>query len=139
MIPTKFQVNCLFGTGEETKQNQKKKKKKKISDGHHGGHLQFPIGTILPIFDVQVTLNLSTKLETLPFQFRRSRNTWIFKMATLATILDFRSEKHLAILSPISHFDASYQVSSQLTFSFRTRIETDGGHGGHFGFSIETI
>ena len=32
-------------------------------DGGHGGHLGFPIGTILSIFDLQVTLMLSTKFK----------------------------------------------------------------------------
>ena len=32
-----------------------------FQDGGHGGHLGFPIGTILAIFDLQVTLMLPTK------------------------------------------------------------------------------
>ena len=54
MLPTKFQVNWLLGLGEEAK-------KKDFQDGHHGGHLGFPISTILAIFDLQVTLMLPTK------------------------------------------------------------------------------
>ena len=37
------------------------KRKIDFQDGHHGGHLGFPIGTILAIFDLQVTLMLPTK------------------------------------------------------------------------------
>ena len=44
MFPTKFGVNWLFGLGEGAK-----------IDFQDGGHLGFPIGTILAIFDLQVT------------------------------------------------------------------------------------
>ena len=40
---------------------QEKKQKIDIQDGVHGGHLGFPIRTILAIFDLQVTLMLPTK------------------------------------------------------------------------------
>ena len=51
MLPTKFGVNWTFGSGEEAK---------KI-DFQDGGHLGFPIGMILAIFDLQVTQMLPTK------------------------------------------------------------------------------
>ena len=51
MLPTKFQVNWPFDSGEETKNRL-------FQDG---GHLGFPIRTILAIFDLQVTLMLPTK------------------------------------------------------------------------------
>ena len=54
MLPTKFQVNWLLGLGEAAK-------KKDFQDGHHDGHLRFPISMILAIFDLQVTLMLPTK------------------------------------------------------------------------------
>ena len=54
MLPIEFQVNWLFGSGKETK-------KIDFKDGRHGGHLGFPIGKILAIFDLQVTLMLPTK------------------------------------------------------------------------------
>ena len=53
MLPTKFQVNWLLGLGEEVK--------KDFQDGHHGGHLGFPISMILAIFDLKVTLMLPIK------------------------------------------------------------------------------
>ena len=53
MLPTKFGVNWLLGLGEEAKN--------RFQDGCHGGHLGFPLGTIIVIFDLQVTLMLSTK------------------------------------------------------------------------------
>ena len=53
MFPIKSQVNWLLVLGEEVKID--------FQDGHHGSHLGFPIGTILAIFDLQVTLMLPTK------------------------------------------------------------------------------
>ena len=40
---------------------QEKKRKIDFQDGGHGGHLGFPIGTILAIFYLQVTPMLPTK------------------------------------------------------------------------------
>ena len=54
MLPSKFQVNWPFGSGEEAKNRFY------FLDGHHRGHLGFPMGTILAIFDLQVTLMLPT-------------------------------------------------------------------------------
>ena len=53
MLPTNFQINYLLSLGEEGK--------KDFQDGHHSGHLGFPISMILAIFDLQVTLMLPTK------------------------------------------------------------------------------
>ena len=39
---------------------QEKKQKIDFQDGHHGGHLGFLIGTILPNFDLQVTPMIPT-------------------------------------------------------------------------------
>ena len=50
-LPTKFQVNWLFGSREEAKID------------FQAGHLEFPIGTILAIFDLQVTPMLPTKFQ----------------------------------------------------------------------------
>ena len=50
MLPTKFRVNWPLV--------QKKKRKLDFQDG---GHLGFPIGMILAIFDLQVTPMLPTK------------------------------------------------------------------------------
>ena len=55
MLPTMFGVNCLLGLGEGLSV-QEKKRKIDFQDGCHGGHLGFPINTILAIFDLQVTL-----------------------------------------------------------------------------------
>ena len=42
---------------------QENKRKKEFQDGHHGGHLGFPIQTILAILDLQVTPMLPTKFR----------------------------------------------------------------------------
>ena len=42
---------------------QEKKRKIDFQDGDHGGHLGFPIGTILATFDLQVTPMLPTKFR----------------------------------------------------------------------------
>ena len=42
---------------------QEKKRKIDFQDGGNGGHLGFPIGTILAIFDLQVTPMLPTKYQ----------------------------------------------------------------------------
>ena len=42
---------------------QQKKRKIDFQDGRHVGHLGFPIGTILVIFDLQVTPMLRTKFQ----------------------------------------------------------------------------
>ena len=47
---------------------QEKKQKIDFQDGRHGGHLGFPIGTILATFDLQITLMLPSKFGVnLPF------------------------------------------------------------------------
>ena len=53
MLPIKFRVNWPFG--------QEKQRKIDFQDGCHGCHLEFPIGTILGMFDLQVTPMLPTK------------------------------------------------------------------------------
>ena len=63
-------------------------KKQKI-DFQDGCHLGFLIGMILATFDQQVTLMNPTKFQELAFRFRRRRENQIFKMATMAAILDF--------------------------------------------------
>ena len=56
MLPTKFQVNWLFGSGGEAK--------KIFQDGCYG--------TILTIFDLQVTQMLPTQFQVnWPFGFRK--------------------------------------------------------------------
>ena len=105
MLPTMFGVNWLLGSGEEAKN--------RFSRWCYGGHLGFTIGTILAIFDLQVTLMLRASLESWPFgsgeeaKIRFSRwlpwwPSWI-------------SDRHdFSYFLSTNHPDASYQVSSQL-------------------------
>ena len=55
MFPTNFWVNWPFGSGKEAQ--------KEFQDDRHGGDFGFPIGTILTIFDLQVTPMLPTKFR----------------------------------------------------------------------------
>ena len=50
MLPSKFGLSV-----------QEKKRKIDFQDGGHGGHLGFPIGMILAIFDLQITPVLPTR------------------------------------------------------------------------------
>ena len=56
---------------EKRQKKKKKKKKNEFQDGRHGGDFGVLIGTILAIFDLQVTLMLPTVLSQLAFWFRR--------------------------------------------------------------------
>ena len=55
MLPTKFQVNWPFCSGQ--------KRKKDFQVRHHSGLPGFQIGTILAIFDLQIILMLPTKFQ----------------------------------------------------------------------------
>ena len=77
MRSSKFGVNWPFGSGEEAKID--------FQDGCHGGHLGFPICTILAIFDLQVTPMLPGKFgvnwpfgsgEDAKDRFSRWRPSW---------------------------------------------------------------
>ena len=79
MLPTKLQVNWLFGSGEEAKNR------------FSSWPLGFPIRTILAIFNLQVTTMHPTKIQlNWPFGSGEAKNR--FKMAAKVAILDFRSE-----------------------------------------------
>ena len=102
---------------------QEKKRKIDFQDGRHRGHLGFPIGMILDIFDLQVTPMLPTKFQVYwPFglgeeaknrfsRWQPRRPYWIFDRNDFSYFLS------------TSHPDAFYQVSSQLAFWFRRRSE----------------
>ena len=88
-----------------------------------GGHLWFPIRTILAIFDLQVTLMHPTKFrikwllglgEEAKNRFSRwlpSRPSWIY------------DRHNFSYIWSTSHPNASYQVSSQMAFRFKRRSE----------------
>ena len=52
---------------------QEKKQKIDFQDGRHGGHLGFPISTILATFDLQVTLMLPSKSCGLSVQEKKRK------------------------------------------------------------------
>ena len=106
---------CFLASLESTGLSvQEKKRKIDFQDGSHGGHLGFPIGTILAIFDLQVTLMVPSKFGVnWPFgsgeeaknrfsRWRPWRPSWNF---------DRNDFSYFWSTSPP---DASYQVSSQL-------------------------
>ena len=78
MLPTSFKSIGLWFH----------EKKQKID--FLGGHLGFPIETILASFDLQVIPMLPAKFRVnWPFSSDRRREKLIFKMAAMAVILDF--------------------------------------------------
>ena len=80
-------LQCFLASLESTGFSvQEKKRKIDFQDGSHGGHLGFQIGTILAIFDLQVTLMLPSKFgvnwpfgsgEEAKNRFSRWRPSWI--------------------------------------------------------------
>ena len=65
---------------------QEKKLKRDFKDGHYGGHLGFLIGTILAIFDVQVTQATNQVSSQLAFWFRRRSDHLGFSIGTILAI-----------------------------------------------------
>ena len=62
-------------------------------DIQDGGHLGYPIGTILAIFDLQVTTMLPSKFGVKwPFGSGEAKISFS-KMMAMAAILDFRLEQ----------------------------------------------
>ena len=80
-LPTKFQINWLFGSAEEAKNRFSRWRPSWISDQNDFSYF---LSTSHPDDSYQVS-------NQLPFQFRRSEN--IFKMAAMATILDCQPEQ----------------------------------------------
>ena len=80
-------------------------------------HLRFPIRMILATVDLQVTSILPMNFESIALSVQEKK---IFKMDAMAAIWDFLSQRfELFFFLSTSHPDASYPVSSQLTFQFR--------------------
>ena len=93
---------------------QEKKRKIDFQDGCHGGHCGFPIGTILAIFDLQVTLMLSSKFGVNWPLIQEKKQKIDFQDGRHGGHLGFSIGTILAIFGSTGHPDASYQVSSQL-------------------------
>ena len=114
MLPTKFWVNWPFTSGQEAKID--------FQDGCHGGHLGFPIKTILATFQVQVTPMLPTKFRVnWPFgSEEEAKNTFSRWPPWRPPWISDRSD--FSYFWSTSHPGASYQVSSRSAFQFRRRI-----------------
>ena len=114
MLPTKLGINSPFSSGEEAKNRFLRWRQWRPSYMSNGSHLGFPIGTILAIFDLQVTPMPPSKFGVnWPFgsgeeaknrfsRWQRWRPSWISDRHDFSNFLSR------------SHPDASYQVSSQL-------------------------
>ena len=94
---------------------QEKKRKIDFQDGGHGGHLGFPIRTILAIFDLQFTLMLPTKF----------RVNWLLGLGEEVKKIDFQDGRHgghfgFTIGTVLAILDL---LSSQLALRFRRRSE----------------
>ena len=110
-LPTKFGVSWPFSSGAEAEN--------RFSRWLPWGHLGFPIGMILAIFDLQVTPMLPTKFrvnwpycsgEEAKNRFSRWRPSWI----------SYRND--FSYFLSTSHCNASYQVLSQLALGCRSRL-----------------
>ena len=77
MLPTEFQVNWLFGSGEEAKNRFSRWRPSGISDQNSFSYLW---STSHPDASYKVSSQLA-------FQFRRRSKKWIFKMAAINTML----------------------------------------------------
>ena len=97
--------------------------KKDFQDGHHGGHLGFPISWILAIFVLQVTLILPTKFGVnWPFGSGNEVKNWFSRWRPWQP--SWISDRNdFSYFWSTSHSDASYQVLSQLAFGLIRRSE----------------
>ena len=107
---------CFLPSLEPTGLSIQEKRKIDFQDGCHGGHLGFPIGMILAIFDLQVTLMLPTKFGV----------NWLLGLGEEAKnrfsrwLPSWTSNQHdFSYFWSTSHPDASYQVSRQLAHGCR--------------------
>ena len=95
MIPTKYRIKSIGFSVLE------KKRKIDFKDGGHGGHLGFPIGTLLTIIDVQVTPMLPTKFQVnWPFgsgveaknkKKKKKKKSWISDRSYFSYFLIYKS------------------------------------------------
>ena len=130
MIPTKFQVNWLFGRRSKTD----------FHDGRHGGHLGFLIGMFLAIFDLSVSQCFLPSFNPTGLLVQEKRK------------IDFQDGGHLRFLigtilaifnlQVIPMLPTQFQVNGHdlLVSAQEVKIHfQDGHHGGHLGFLIGMI
>ena len=102
---------------------QEKKPKIDFKNGRHGCHLGFPIGIILPILNLQVSLMLPTKFQVnWPLGSGEEAKNRISRWPPRQPpwISDWN---HFSYFLSTSHHDVSYQVSNQLAFWFKRRSQ----------------
>ena len=131
MLPTKCRVKWSFGSGKEGKNRFSRWLPWRPS-----------LGTILAIFDLQVTLVLPSKFGVnLPFgSGEEAKNRFSRWLPWRPSWISHRHS--FSYFWSISHPNASYQVWSQLALRFRSRSEKyfqDGSHDGHLGLPIGRI
>ena len=99
-----------------------KKWKIDFQDGHHIGHLGFPIGRILAIFDLKVTPMLPIKFQVnWPLGSEEAKNRFSGRLLWWPSwISDWN---YFSYFWSTSHPDDSCQVLCQLAFQFRRRSE----------------
>ena len=110
-----------------------KKRKIDFQDGHHGGHLEFPIEMILAIFDLQVTQCFLPSFESVGFSVQEKKQK-----------IDFQDGRHGGHLGfPIGRILVIFdlQVTPMLPTKFRVNWPFGLGeevknrfsrwHGGH--------
>ena len=134
MLPTKFQVNWPFGSGEEAKNRFSRRppwRSSWISDG-----------TILTIFDLQVTLMLPAKFQvSWPFGSAEAKNRFSrWPPRQPAWISDRNDLGYFVIYKSPQGFLPSFMSIRLSVHEKKWNIDfQDGRHGSHFGFLIGTI
>ena len=99
---------------------QEKKQKIDFQDGRHGSHLGFPIGTILAIFDLQVTPMLPSKFGV----------NWSFGSGDMRKI-DFQDGGHGGHLGfPIGTILAIFNLQVTPMLPTKYRVNWPRGVGG---------
>ena len=121
---------------------QEKKQKIDFQDGRHAGHLETLIGTILTIFDLQVTPMLPTKFQVnWPLDSEEEAKNRISRWPPqwLSWILD-RNDFYLFLIYKTPRCFLPCFESIGRLFQKKQKVDfQDGRHGSHLGFPIGTI
>ena len=129
MLPTKFQVNWPFGSGEV---------KNIFLDGGHGGHLGFPIKMIFAIFIYKSPWCFLPSFKPVGLWVEERKRKIDFQDGSylgfqIGMILTTFYPQVTPILPP-NFKSAGLSVQKKWKIDFQ-----DSSHGGHLGFPIGTI
>ena len=91
---------------------QEKKRKIVFQEGHHGGHIGYPIGTILTIFIYKLLRWFLPSFESIGLSVQEKKGTRFSRWPPWRPSWIFDWNNFSCFWS--SHSNASYQVSSQL-------------------------